>query len=59
MEQTNTKEKLLNAASKLFRKQGYHATSLSQITKESNALRGSIYYYFPEGKEQLKEPEKK
>ncbi|MDZ5608109.1 TetR/AcrR family transcriptional regulator [Bacillus pseudomycoides] len=53
MEQTNTKEKLLNAASKLFRKQGYHATSLSQITKESNAPRGSIYYYFPEGKEQL------
>ncbi|EJR44434.1 hypothetical protein IIM_05176 [Bacillus cereus VD107] len=53
MSQLDTKEKLLNAASKLFRRQGYHATSLSQITKESNAPRGSIYYYFPEGKEQL------
>ncbi|WP_232696902.1 TetR/AcrR family transcriptional regulator [Brevibacillus daliensis] len=53
MEQINTKDKLLNAASKLFSTQGYYSTSLSQITKESNAPRGSIYYYFPEGKEQL------
>ncbi|MDN4100357.1 TetR family transcriptional regulator [Bacillus cereus] len=55
MKEPNTKDKLLSAASKLFRRQGYHATSLSQITKESNAPRGSIYYYFPRGKEQLAE----
>ncbi|MDA1680478.1 TetR/AcrR family transcriptional regulator [Bacillus cereus group sp. TH152-1LC] len=55
MKEANTKDKLLSAAAKLFRRQGYHATSLSQITKESNAPRGSIYYYFPRGKEQLAE----
>lgn len=53
MEPTNSKEKILSAAAKLFRKKGYHATSLSQITKESSAPRGSIYYYFPDGKQQL------
>lgn len=53
MKQTNSKDKILNAASMLFRKQGYHGTSLSQITKMSNAPRGSVYYYFPNGKEQL------
>ncbi|HWL11620.1 MAG TPA: TetR/AcrR family transcriptional regulator, partial [Ureibacillus sp.] len=42
----STKEKILIAASRLFRKQGYHATTLNQITKESNTPRGSVYYYF-------------
>lgn len=49
----NTKEKILIAASMLFRNQGYHATTLNQITKESNTPRGSVYYYFENGKEQL------
>lgn len=49
----NTKEKILIAASRLFRKQGYHATTLNQISKESNTPRGSVYYYFENGKEQL------
>ncbi len=50
MEPTNSKEKILSAAAKLFSQKGYHATSLSQITKESSAPRGSIYYYFPDWK---------
>lgn len=49
----NTKEKILIAASRLFRRQGYHATTLNQISKESNTPRGSVYYYFEDGKEQL------
>ncbi|WP_419961941.1 TetR/AcrR family transcriptional regulator [Psychrobacillus sp. BM2] len=49
----NTKEKILIAASRLFRRQGYHATTLNQISKESNTPRGSVYYYFENGKEQL------
>lgn len=53
MKETNSRDKLLNAASMLFRKQGYNATSLSQITEVSESPRGSVYYYFPGGKEQL------
>ncbi|MCL6572296.1 MAG: TetR/AcrR family transcriptional regulator [Bacillus sp. (in: Bacteria)] len=49
----NSKDKLLKTASKLFQMQGYHATGLNQITKESGAPKGSLYYHFPDGKEEL------
>ncbi|TEA46749.1 TetR/AcrR family transcriptional regulator [Bacillus sp. BH2] len=48
-----TKVKILETAAKLFQKQGYHATGLNQIIKDSGCPKGSLYYYFPEGKEQL------
>ena len=53
MTNSNSREKILNTASKLFQIQGYHATGLNQIIKESGSPKGSIYYYFPEGKEQM------
>ncbi|ADU28665.1 TetR/AcrR family transcriptional regulator [Evansella cellulosilytica] len=49
----SSKEKIIETASRLFQEQGYHATGLNQITKESGAPKGSLYYYFPDGKEQL------
>lgn len=49
----NSRTKLMKTASRLFQQQGYHATGLNQITKESGAPKGSLYYHFPEGKEQL------
>lgn len=52
-DKTRSRDKILHTASRLFRKQGYHATGLKQITDESGAPRGSIYYYFPGGKEEL------
>ncbi|WP_062353608.1 TetR/AcrR family transcriptional regulator [Bacillus kwashiorkori] len=52
-EKVSSKEKLIITASKLFQQQGYHATGLNQITKESGAPKGSLYYHFPDGKEQL------
>ena len=47
------KEQILEAAARLFEKQGYHATGLNEIIRESNTPKGSLYYYFPEGKEQI------
>ena len=48
-----TKEQILEAAARLFEKQGYHATGLNEIIRESGSPKGSLYYYFPEGKGQI------
>ena len=50
---TNTKDIFIDTASSLFANHGYHATGISEILKKSNAPKGSLYYYFPQGKEQL------
>jgi TetR/AcrR family transcriptional repressor of lmrAB and yxaGH operons len=48
-----SKARLLAATATLLQKQGYHATGLSQIVAESGAPRGSVYFYFPGGKEEM------
>ncbi|MDR7667208.1 TetR/AcrR family transcriptional regulator [Methanosarcina sp. Z-7115] len=49
----NTREKILTTAAFLFQKNGYHATGLNEIIKESATPKGSLYYHFPDGKEEL------
>jgi len=49
----DSKENILTAASRLFQVKGYNATGLNEILKESNSPKGSLYYYFPNGKEEL------
>lgn len=49
----NTREKVLTTAAFLFQKNGYHATGLNEIINESATPKGSLYYYFPNGKEEL------
>ena len=44
---------MLEAATQLFRVQGLHATGLAEVLEKSGAPRGSLYHYFPGGKEQL------
>lgn len=48
-----TKEQLLQTAQALFAKKGYSATGVKELLKESGAPRGSFYFHFPDGKEQL------
>jgi TetR/AcrR family transcriptional repressor of lmrAB and yxaGH operons len=48
-----TRDQILEKTCDLLEAQGYHATGLNQIIKESGAPRGSLYYYFPDGKEAL------
>lgn len=50
---SSTREQIVETTSELIEVQGYHATGLSQIIKESGAPKGSLYYYFPAGKEEL------
>lgn len=50
---TNAKEKFIETAYKLFEVKGYNGTGLNEILKESGAPKGSLYYHFPNGKEQL------
>ncbi|MEM7800562.1 MAG: helix-turn-helix domain-containing protein [Chloroflexota bacterium] len=50
---SEARQRILAAASNLLERQGYHATGLNQIVDESDTPRGSLYYYFPEGKEEL------
>nr|MBC9201239.1 TetR/AcrR family transcriptional regulator [Paenibacillus sp. PL91] len=52
-EKPNTRQNILDSASRLFFTKGYHATGLSQIINESKCPKGSLYYYFPNGKEEL------
>jgi len=48
-----TRKKLVDATGELLRRQGFHATGLSDIVAESGAPRGSLYFYFPGGKDEL------
>ena len=50
---SNSRETIVGTAARLFFTQGYHATGLNQIVKESESPKGSLYYYFPDGKEEL------
>jgi TetR/AcrR family transcriptional repressor of lmrAB and yxaGH operons len=44
---------MLSTAAGLFQRQGYNATGLNQVLAESSAPKGSLYFHFPDGKEQL------
>ena len=50
---SNVREHILQTTCDLMEKQGYHGTGLNEIVKESGAPKGSLYHYFPEGKEQI------
>ena len=50
---TDSKGKTLAAAAKLFRHQGYHGTALHDILAAGGSPRGSLYFHFPKGKEQI------
>ena len=51
----DSKEKTLAAAVRLFRQQGFHGTALQDILSAGGAPRGSLYFHFPGGKEEIGE----
>lgn len=49
----DTRERILDSCGELFRRQGYAGTGLKAILAASNAPYGSLYHFFPGGKEEL------
>src|SRR3954449_5104197 len=48
-----TRERIIQASSALFMQRGYSASGLKQIATASEATIGSLYHFFPGGKEEL------
>ena len=49
----SARDEIVEKTCELLELQGYYATGLNQIIKESGSPKGSLYYYFPGGKEEL------
>src|SRR5437588_9978612 len=47
-----TRERIVDSSAELFRRQGYTGTGLKQIVAAASAPFGSLYHFFPGGKEQ-------
>ena len=43
----DTRERILEAAVKVFATKGYHDAKVDDIVSESNTSKGSFYFYFP------------
>lgn len=49
--QTSTRDRIVVAASRLLQRQGYVGTGIKQIAQEAQATLGSVYHFFPGGRE--------
>lgn len=48
-----TRDRILTATIELFRRHGFHGTSLKQVSVAARAPIGSLYHFFPDGKDDL------
>lgn len=47
MTPSDTRDRLLSSARRLFREKGYHTTSVAEILSDAVANSGSLYHFFP------------
>jgi len=50
---TGTRDKLIEAAITRLRRSGLSGAGINEIVRESGAPKGSVYHFFPKGKEQI------
>src|SRR4051794_35781578 len=48
-----TRDRIIEASSRLFMQRGYAGSGLKQIAEDSTATIGSLYHFFPGGKTEL------
>jgi AcrR family transcriptional regulator len=48
-----TRDRIIATSAELFSRQGYAGTGVKQIVQRANAPFGSLYHFFPGGKQQL------
>ena len=49
----DTRDRFLTATNESFRRRGYNGTSLKHVTAAAQAPTGSLYHFFPGGKDEL------
>lgn len=52
-DEPSTKDRLIFAATRLFRQRGYDGTGLAEVLSEAGVPKGSLYHHFPDGKSDL------
>jgi TetR/AcrR family transcriptional regulator, lmrAB and yxaGH operons repressor len=50
---SSAREDMLTTAVELFRARGYEGVGVAELLTKANAPRGSLYFHFPGGKEQI------
>jgi AcrR family transcriptional regulator len=50
---SNARTRMVETTATMVHRRGFHGASLNEILLESGAPRGSLYYHFPGGKEEL------
>jgi TetR/AcrR family transcriptional regulator, lmrAB and yxaGH operons repressor len=53
IDEPTTRDRLVFAATRLFRQRGYDGTGLAEILAEAGVPKGSLYHHFPDGKADL------
>jgi TetR/AcrR family transcriptional repressor of lmrAB and yxaGH operons len=53
LDQLSTRERLIAATADLLQLQGYAGTGVSEILERSGTTKGSLYFHFPGGKQEL------
>lgn len=55
MKNTDTRNRIIEVASRLFYTQGYNSTGINQVIAEAEVAKASLYQYFPSKEDLLEE----